>query len=72
MQMWEYMNMHAEKDECEKCKRVCKEYICKAYIYFKDSGNYIEIHVEKKLFEIIKKYIKNRKYKSVKCEKKGI
>ena len=27
--------------------------------------NYIEIHVEKKLFEIIKEYIKNRKYKSV-------
>ena len=36
MQMWEYMNMHAEKDECEKCKRVCKEYICKEYVYFKD------------------------------------
>ena len=61
MQMWEYMNMHAEKDECEKCKRVCKEYICKEYVYFKDSGNYIEIHVEKKLFEIIKKYIKKQK-----------
>ena len=28
--MWEYINIHAEKDECEKCKRVCKEYI---YIY---------------------------------------
>ena len=42
--MWEYINIHAEKDECEKCKRVCKEYIY-IYIYIYDIYIYMYIYI---------------------------
>ena len=42
------------------CIKICKNIYRNMKIY-----KHIEMHVEKYLFEIIKKYIKTRKYKNI-------